>query len=285
MNAFILKPHRALQPYIRQYVYCEIGEPGKWTHSNMAPPGCTQLSIVAGRANILIGEDDKPANKYEPVTFVGQTTRFKKVSFYDRIKSFFVIFQPYGAYQLLGIHQGECKNLCINLTDLWGSSAKYIREELSQQILAKDIRQVLENYLLKRIPQSTKLENDHLARVVKQINLYCNQHALIEKLCRGEGYSISTLERHMKRMVGMSPKQFQRIVRFNAALKYIKQNGKQCNWSRIANTFGYFDQSHFIKEFKFFYGKTPSEYSLLDNHYLSNIALPKIHKASRAPST
>jgi AraC-like DNA-binding protein len=240
----------------------------------MAPPGCTQLSIIAGKANILIGENDNQAYKYESVTFVGQTTRFKKVSFYDRIKSFFVIFQPYGAYQLLEVHQGKCRDLCVNLTDLLGSSAKYLEEELVHQSCAEDIQATIEKYFLKQLTKLKKqIESDHLAHVVKKIMVYSNQHALIEKICQREGYSISTLERHMKKIVGLSPKQFQRILRFNAALKYINQHRGQCNWSQIANIFGYFDQSHFIKEFKHFYGKTPAERSPSDDRFLSTIAL------------
>lgn len=63
----------------------------------------------------------------------------------------------------------------------------------------------------------------------------------------------------MNEIVGLRPKQYQRIMRFNAALAYIQGDPLQHNWCWIADQFGYFDQTHFIKEFKFFYGRTPTE--------------------------
>ena len=63
-------------------------------------------------------------------------------------------------------------------------------------------------------------------------------------------------------------------MRFNAALQYLEQHPLHYNASQIACRFGYFDQTHFIKEFKLFYGKTPAEYIAEDNRFLSKIASP-----------
>ena len=51
------------------------------------------------------------------------------------------------------------------------------------------------------------------------------------------------------------------------------------NWCWIADQFGYFDQAHFIKEFKFFYGKTPAEYSTSDR-YISDVPTARPESAS-----
>ena len=75
----------------------------------------------------------------------------------------------------------------------------------------------------------------------------------------------------MRKIVGISPKLYQRIMRFNMALQYIRRNKCCCNWSEVASRFGYYDQTHFIKEFKLFYGKTPAEQSA-DDRFLSSIA-------------
>jgi AraC-like DNA-binding protein len=272
MITLILTPHMALQPYIQHYVYCEIGNAGKWSCTNMAPPGCTSLSIAAGGKNVYISENAKPAVKYESVTFVGQTTRFKKLSLFDHLKTFFVIFRPCGAYQLLGIKQDECSDSCTNLSELLGASVRLFEEELAEQTSPEYLKAVVERFFFKQIDKQRKREESvQLARAVKQIRLNSYDGLLIETLCRKEGYSISRLERHMRRIVGMSPKKYQRIMRFNAVLQYINRNPLNRNWSAIANRFGYYDQTHFIKEFKLFYGKTPVGYTDKD-HFLSNIA-------------
>lgn len=273
MNGLVLLPHHILRPYIRHYVYCEIGASGKWMHVNSAPPGCTALVVTCGISKVCMRENENPADTYESVAFSGQTTSFKKIFLYDRLKTFFVIFQPWGAYRLLGIHQGECENAFNNLTDLLGTPAKYLMLELADKKRPKEIKAVVENFFLKQILRVKKsADNIQLANVVEQICLYSHQSSLIKNICHQEGYSMSKLERHMKRIVGITPKQFQRIIRFNLALQYISRNSSHCNWSQVACRFGYFDQAHFIKEFRYFYGNTPAEFASNDP-FLSDIAM------------
>jgi AraC-like DNA-binding protein len=61
--------------------------------------------------------------------------------------------------------------------------------------------------------------------------------------------------------VGINPKQYHRIVRFNNLLPNIHRKKNICHWTDLAYQFGYYDQVHFIKDFKTFYGKTPSAFS------------------------
>lgn len=277
MKKHVLIPHVALRPYIHHYIYFDIGVPGTWSSTNMAPPGCASLSITAGKTTISIREDDRPANKYESAAFVGQTTHFKKIFFYDRLKCFFVIFQPYGVYPLLGVHQGECRDICISLSDLLGSQVKSLEEELVEQTDVENILCIVEKFFLRHISDSRRqtqkkqIESLILAKIVEKIRFHSLQNFSIKKICMDEGYSLSRLERHMKKIVGVSPKQFQRIMRFNAVLQYIKQKPPCRNWSEVASRFGYYDQTHFIKEFKHFYGMTPDKYTA-GAPFLSNIS-------------
>lgn len=275
MKPLILTPHFALKQYIRHYVYYEIGTPGKWTCTNSAPPGCSALVITGNGKSVKMRENANPAFKYESVAFSGQTTSFKKISLYGHLKSFFVIFRPCGAYRLLGIHQGECRNSFNNIRNLLGSSVRNFEEELADQNCAEDIQSVVENYFLKRVLRlKEQTDFERMVHTVKLIRLFSHNGLLIKEICHQEGYSISRLERHMRKIVGVSPKQYQRIIRFNNTLHYINKNPCNRNWSEIANRFGFFDQAHFIREFKFFYGKTPTEFTEEDR-FLSSIAFRK----------
>ncbi len=272
MNELILVPAQQLKPYIRHYVYCEMGKPGEWINTNSAPPGCAALSITCECENLLMRDGENKVCKYEPVAFSGQTTGYKQISLYGRLKSFFVIFRPYGAFRLLGIHQGECLNRFINLSDMLGRPARNLKNELVDQTCAQDIRNVLENFFLKQLSRlKRQIGIERLAHVIDHIRTYNHQESLIKNICYQEGYSISKLERHMKKIVGISPKQYQRIMRFNNVLHYINLDHSGYNWPDIAGRFGYFDQAHFIREFKLFYGKTPADFSVNDP-FLSKIA-------------
>ncbi|MNL09584.1 HTH-type transcriptional activator RhaR [compost metagenome] len=73
------------------------------------------------------------------------------------------------------------------------------------------------------------------------------------------GMSTTTLGDQFREKVGFSPKAFSRIVRFNHINAFIDKH-HATNWQELVYTFGFFDQNHFIKEFKRFYGCTPSEW-------------------------
>lgn len=71
-------------------------------------------------------------------------------------------------------------------------------------------------------------------------------------------YSYSTLERHFKRETGLTPKKFQTLRRFRLAVNELYDTGNT-DWLHYVEKFGYFDQSHFIKEVKRYSSLTPGE--------------------------
>jgi transcriptional regulator GlxA family with amidase domain len=68
-----------------------------------------------------------------------------------------------------------------------------------------------------------------------------------------------TLERHFLEQVGLHPKTFSRLVRFIAVIQFIESN-LNVKWRQLADIFGYYDQSHFIHEFKSLTGRLPNDY-------------------------
>ncbi len=97
-------------------------------------------------------------------------------------------------------------------------------------------------------------------------NIYCLATELIEsqngqlKVCEVAqilGVSTRTLERQFIKILGIPPKQFIRLVRFQNAVERLKEISKFENLTDIAHNSGYFDQSHFIKDFKSLSGQSP----------------------------
>jgi AraC-like DNA-binding protein len=79
----------------------------------------------------------------------------------------------------------------------------------------------------------------------------------IETLARKVGLSQSALERRFRRIVGASPRRFASLVRFQHVLR-LRDTG--VDLTTIAHAAGYFDQSHFIKDFKRFTGLAPTSF-------------------------
>lgn len=94
----------------------------------------------------------------------------------------------------------------------------------------------------------------------------------VEQMAADVKLSIRQLERLFKKIVGLTPKFYCRIVRFNYIFEVIKE--QKDSWIRTALQSGFFDQSHFIKNFKEFTGEEPSNYGF-DEMNLANFFLKK----------
>ena len=75
-----------------------------------------------------------------------------------------------------------------------------------------------------------------------------------------------------KEHVGVTPKVFLKIIRFQKALQEIETH-KTVNWTSIAFESGYYDQAHFINDFKEFSGFTPNQYLKMQSDFANYIAV------------
>lgn len=94
----------------------------------------------------------------------------------------------------------------------------------------------------------------------------------IRKLTEKVGYSQKHFIDLFKKYVGVSPKSYLRIIRFQKVILEIEKN-REINWSTIAYDCGYYDQSHFINDFKKFSGFTPNEYLRKKNENLNYVPI------------
>src|SRR5690606_6180909 len=94
----------------------------------------------------------------------------------------------------------------------------------------------------------------------------------IRDLSREVGMSQRYLESHFKDMIGASPKMYCRIVRFLAAYQFILGSA-HVDWAELIYRHQFFDQSHFIHDFKRFFGRSPSKIHLANSHLAGKIAL------------
>src|SRR5690606_16522561 len=83
----------------------------------------------------------------------------------------------------------------------------------------------------------------------------------LKEQVRQTGYSHKHIISLFERYVGLTPKYFARIAKFHEVLKCVEQE-QHISWTSIANEYGFYDQAHFIHEFKEFSGVNPSGYLL-----------------------
>jgi len=105
----------------------------------------------------------------------------------------------------------------------------------------------------------------------------------VDDLCEWVGISRRTLERMCARYFGFAPKMLLRRERFLRSLAQFTIAGKE-NWSRALDD-QYYDQAHFVREFKAFMGMTPTEYAEAPHPILDRITVQRRADQDAAPQT
>ena len=170
-----------------------------------------------------------------------------------------VAFHPTGTYRLLGMNMQQTVNNGLNAIEFWGNGANEILALLRQDISYASMIEILCQFIEKRFDHSCRKE-EPIDRVAIQMLDPLKEHTL-EEWAAMACLSLRQFERNFIKRVGISPKLFIRIVRFEFAMK-IKNNCPDKTWSEIAMECGYTDSSHLLKEFKEFAEFPPSRFYL-----------------------
>lgn len=170
-------------------------------------------------------------------------------------------FTALGLCRLTGIDMKYISNQIIDATDIWGREIDLLYEEILSKNHIHDRIATIEHFLKKKkIAQSTNEKIrllDHSICQIKTSEMYD-----VSEL-RAHVYTTKkTYERYFLNFIGVTPKQYTNICRFNNVCKYLETINKQPDWHYMVVKYGYYDQSHFIREFKRYSGKTPLEFYL-----------------------
>jgi AraC-like DNA-binding protein len=168
-----------------------------------------------------------------------------------------VHFKPGGAFPFLGLPASDLADTHVDLGTLWGASARRLRERLCEARASAERFQLLQEALLSRLCHSLE---QHYA-VSAALEMFGKNQAgpRVRETAKYLGLSQRRFIQVFKAEVGITPKLFSRIQRFQRTRTFI-QNNPSINWADLAVDLGYFDQSHFIREFLEFSGLSPTDY-------------------------
>lgn len=163
-------------------------------------------------------------------------------------------FQPGGLYRFLGLPMKEIFDDGFDGFDILDRDVHVLIEELKEIKQPEKINVKVQRYLIKKLPKVKEVLPFDMA--IRQLQKAENSYQMDDvawDACLG----IRQFERKSLERLGMSPKLFSRIARFSKAYRMFEAN-QQLTWTQISHSCGYFDQMHFIKDFKEFTGATPS---------------------------
>jgi AraC-like DNA-binding protein len=161
------------------------------------------------------------------------------------------------AYPFFPFPMDEISDCVLDADLIWGTAFAYLREKLLETKDIKLMFQLVEDFLIRNFLGPAVLNP-------------CVQYALTEIIRRPDQISLSRLsdrigysQKHFiamfKRQVGVTPKAYLKIMRFQKAIADIERSSK-ISWTGISQDCGFYDQSHFINDFKLFSGFTPEQY-------------------------
>ena len=271
-------PTRNLKQFIRFYVQRE-----------MRVHGSTVVHPVPARPTPMIVFDfDDPTDIFlyaertivrSPLAVVvgPQTYRRLEMRLQGALTTFVIAFQPDGLYRLFSVPMDELTDLDFEAHSVLGALITRLGERLGNATTFAERVGIVEEVLLSRALFSTNPDGVSAAAhgIIRN-----GGHACIPALAVTAGLSVRQFERRFLRQVGMRPKLFARIARFEAALEY-KARFATPSWTDVAQNFGYYDQMHMVHDFAEFTGATPSEtLNQLETVFVEQIKLMR----SGAPS-
>lgn len=170
-----------------------------------------------------------------------------------------VQLMPGAALALLGLPASELAGQHTRLEDLWGNSARQMQEQLAEASTPAQKMQGLQGFLLARL-KSAPLAAASPAMVWAVAQLKAG--ATVRQTVAQSGYSHRQFIRLFSHCVGLPPKQYSRVQRFQRALALLQRSGatRACSLADVAQGAGYSDQPHFNREFREFSGLTPEQY-------------------------
>ncbi|MCV9387639.1 helix-turn-helix domain-containing protein [Reichenbachiella ulvae] len=178
----------------------------------------------------------------------------------------FVVLQlyPFASKYLLGVDPRELNDDCYDLLQLNNLDAKkYHQKLLSANELSQKI-EIISDLVEELIEVHQVPEDDRIQQAIKLV-VESEGKVRVKEICDEIYLTERTLERNFQQQIGLSPKQFAKIIQFQTSLNKLNQT-EYDNLTHVGLDSGFTDQSHFIRVFKHYTGQTPS-------FYLKNTAL------------
>lgn len=243
-------PTDRLKPYIRYFV---VSENDVETEYKILPS--TGLVIGFQYREQLATIKDKKENKLSSAGITGISDGYKIFKNSANIGTILVCFTETGFAHFASHPANELFNLSISLDNIFNKSkVKEVEEKLSLSITDKQRIKIVEQFLLSQLKD---IQADKL--IVEAVKLIYQSKGTIriKELNEKLFISQSPFEKRFRKVVGTTPKKFASIIRFNTVLDNLN---KTKSLTEICYENNFFDQAHFIKDFKQFTGDTPEDF-------------------------
>ncbi len=277
------KPPAPLGDFV-QALYVFEGPRQPHAKERALPDGCAQLifNLQEDRTWVYDRNDHASCRTFNGALIVGPQSEFCVIDPAELISLAGIHFKPGGPAALWPVPIHELHGAHVPLDALWGRFAAEVRERLLAVESPEERLDVLESTLLGQAlrfeRRSRGLKRD--AAISFAIERFahgpCSKGSRLDAVAdviEETGFSAKHFIDLFRREVGLTPKLFCRVLRFQRVLGCIAA-GREIEWADVALEAGYFDQSHFIHDFRAFSGINPSTYVQARPKFPSHVPIP-----------
>jgi len=210
------------------------------------PDGCSDF----------IFEHDLKRNQYRTL-FCGFIDEPFTITYDQRypLRKFGIRLFPGGIYSMLGIPQQEFANSHVDADLVWASMTKEIEARIFEAPSFEKKAKIMDDFLLSCVRSKIVANDNQINNLLYHI-FVTEGKTSVRELAERETMSTRHMNRIFNRWIGISPKRFCEVVRFQSIVNVIHHSSSID--STLAFSHGYFDQAHMLRDFKRFYGDSLS---------------------------
>ncbi|MBK8503875.1 MAG: AraC family transcriptional regulator [Saprospiraceae bacterium] len=269
MISYLYRPKYPLSDFIESIYYYKDFIPAH-AIDRLLPDGNVQLIIDLTEQPKYIYDNRtlKEIQACKRVWFSGFRTEPITIPSGQDSEMIIVQFMKGRAYPFMSDPMDQVKNLVVDAELVLKFDIHDLRQ-LLQDVDSVALKiEILEEELLKHYLPF--LERNPFTDFVISKIIDRPHHCCLSDISDQVGYSQKHVIKIFKANVGVTPKEFLKIIRFQKAIQDIEER-RVVSWTSISDDCGFYDQSHFIADFRNFSGMTPSEYLKQRGPYLNYI--------------
>lgn len=172
-----------------------------------------------------------------------------------------IVFKPGALYRITGVPSNEITNGYLDAELFFSKEIKQVNEQLNHCGSYREMIQVVENMLVHQI--NIKSRDSHRMDHICELMIRNSVNRTVDWLAKESCLSTRQFERLFYERMGVSPKYFTKVARFENAFR-MKNKNPQADWLKIALHCGYYDYQHLVKDYKSITRQTPVAFHQLD---------------------
>ena len=249
-------PSSGLKPFVRFYTEREVQITGAVIIHPAPARTCPMLGFYF-RDSMTVKDNGRQLLRTSPKAVLVGLQTYQRIEMHltGHLQSFYIMFRPEGFHRLFTIPMDQMTDADYDARSVLGQFVSHFEDRLSECNSFNERVCLAEYALINRVLRAPPSDGVYFA--ASRI-LETGGQASIPALALQSGLSLRQFERRFRTQIGVRPKLFTRIARFESALER-KARLPTASWTDIALGFGYYDQMHMVHDFAEFTGKTPSE--------------------------